>query len=87
MFEALKNIENKFFTDVGFNNADDQKKERMIVDEVNANNEATMSKCMLWLETMQESMERVNRMFNLDLGVKLRRIQQPAAEEAVTDVK
>ena len=39
------------------------------------------------LETMQESMERVNRMFNLDLGVKLRRIQQPAAEEAVTDVK
>lgn len=78
LFESLKNIENKFFTDMGFNNTNDQKKERMIVDEVNANNEATMSKCMLWLETMKSSMDRANKMFGLDLDVKLRNIPQPA---------
>ena len=81
LFESLKNIENKFFTDMGFNNTNNDKKERMIVDEVNANNEATMSKCMLWLETMKKSMERVNKMFGLDLSVKLRNIPQPAGGE------
>ena len=59
---------------MGFYNAV-EKKERLLVDEVNANNEATMSKCELWLETMQESMERANNMFGLDLGVKLRTIR------------
>ena len=77
LFESLKNIENKFFSDMGFNNTNDQKKERMIVDEVNANNEATMSKCRLWLETMKKSMERANNMFGLELDVKLRKIEQP----------
>lgn len=80
LFESLKNIENKFFTDMGFNNTNNQKKERMVVDEVNANNEATMSKCMLWLDTMKKSMKRANDMFGLSLGVKLRNIPQPAPD-------
>lgn len=85
LFESLKNIENKFFTDLGFNNTNNQKKERMIVDEVNANNEATMSKCMLWLETMKQSMQKANDMFGLNLDVKIRSIPQPAGGEP--DVK
>lgn len=80
LFESLKNIENKFYTDMGFYNAV-EKKERLLVDEVNANNEATMSKCTLWLETMRESMDLANNMFGLDLGVKLRKI----GTEGVTD--
>lgn len=72
LFESLKNIENKFFTDVGFNNANTEKKERLISDEVNANNEAIQGKARLWLETMRESMKDANEMFNLNLGVKLK---------------
>jgi len=71
LFESLKNIENKFYTDMGFYNAV-EKKERLLVDEVNANNEATMSKCSLWLETMKESMQAANDMFGLNLDVRLR---------------
>ena len=79
LFESLKNIEQKFYSDMGFYNSV-EKKERLLVDEVNANNESTMSKCMLWLETMRESMERVNRMFNLNLSVKLRSIEGGASD-------
>ena len=82
LFESLKNIENKFYTDMGFYNAV-EKKERLLVDEVNANNEATMSKCTLWLETMRESMERANAMFGLNLGVKLRTISTEGVTESV----
>ena len=74
LFESLKNIENKFYSDMGFYNSV-EKKERLLVDEVNANNESTMSKCQLWLETMRESMERANKMFDLDLRVDLRKIE------------
>lgn len=72
LFESLKNIENKFLTDMGFNNTNAEKRERLIVDEVNANNEAIQSKANLWLETMRESMDKVNRMFNLNLEVKFK---------------
>jgi len=82
LFESLKNIENKFYTDMGFYNAV-EKKERLLVDEVNANNEATMSKCTLWLETMRESMERANNMFGLNLNVKLRTIDTEGVAENV----
>lgn len=83
LFDSLKNIENKFYTDMGFNNANTQKKERMLVDEVNANNEATMSKCSLWLETMKKSMQRANAMFGLDLDVSLKRIRTEGGAENV----
>lgn len=69
LFIALKDIENKFLTDIGFNNINIQKKERMNVHEVDANNEAIKSKATLWLETMKESFSKANDMFNLDLQV------------------
>lgn len=78
LFESLKNIENKFLTDMGFNNTNAEKRERLIVDEVNANNEAIQSKASLWLETMRESMDKVNRMFNLNLGVKFKNFASSA---------
>lgn len=68
----MKTIEDQFNTIVGIPNANTQKRERMITDEVNANNVDTQSRINLWLETMQKDIEKVNKMFNLTISVKYR---------------
>lgn len=72
LLQTLTEIENKFNTLIGIKNANNEKKERMIVDEVNANNQDTRALCSVWLDCLQESFEKVNDMFDLNLSVKLR---------------
>ena len=68
----LATIENQFNTKMGIPNANTQKKERMIVDEVNANNADTQAISELILENVGETMEKVNDMFGLDLSISYR---------------
>lgn len=68
----LQTIENQFNTEIGIPNANTQKRERMIVDEVNANNIDTNAKISLWLETMKRDIEKVNNMFGLNISVSHR---------------
>ena len=72
---------NLFCTDVGIPNANFEKSSRLITDEVNANNDSTKSKALLWVETMKDGMERANEMFGLNLDVKLRFNYETTAEE------
>lgn len=58
---------NLFNTDVGIPNANFEKSERLITDEVNANNVDCMSKAVLWLETMKEGFSDVKRLYP-DIG-------------------
>lgn len=76
LLEALTTIENKFNTAIGINNANLQKRERLITDEVNANNEDIKALCSVWLESIQDSMQKVNDMFDLNLSVRLRERNQ-----------
>ena len=68
----MRTIENMFNTDVGIPNANTMKRERLISDEVNANNVDTQSKTMLWLETIRDGVDKVNSMFDTDITVKYR---------------
>lgn len=70
--DTLRRWEEMFCNEVGIPNIRSDKKERMIVDEVNSNNIECFTKAELWLETLKEGVEQTNKMFNLDLGVKLR---------------
>lgn len=72
VLDDMKKIEDRFNTDIGIPNANTQKRERLITDEVNANNVDTYSKAGLWLETMQRDVEKVNAMFGLNLKVRYR---------------
>ena len=72
LLEALTTIENKFCTMIGINNANLTKRERLITDEVNANNEDTRALCNVWLDSLKSSMDKANNMFNINLDVKLR---------------
>lgn len=72
LLNDMKTIEDQFNTIVGIPNANTQKRERMITDEVNANNVDTQSRVNLWLETMQKDIDKVNNMFGLNIAVKYR---------------
>lgn len=70
--DTLRRWEEMFCNEVGIPNIRSDKKERMIVDEVNSNNIECFTKAELWLETLKEGVEQTNKMFNLNLSVKLR---------------
>lgn len=72
ILEDMNKWEDKFNTDIGIPNANTSKRERMIVDEVNANNVDTTSKVQIWLETMRDCVKKVNDAYGLNITVKLR---------------
>lgn len=82
----MQTLEDQFNTDIGIPNANTQKRERLITDEVNANNVDTQSKVILWLETMRQGIDKVNAMFGLNLSVKYRyEAQNEPQETEVTE--
>lgn len=72
LLDDYKKTLDMFDTEIGIPNANTQKKERMITDEVNQNNIGTQTKAELWLETMKDGCKKVNAMFGLNIDVDLR---------------
>ena len=68
----LLKYEAMFCTAVGLPNANTEKKERMIVDEVNANNTETNSNAEMWLERFKIDAEKTNAMFGTNIAVDWR---------------
>lgn len=68
----IRKIEAMFDTEIGIPNANTDKRERLITDEVNANNVETMTRCELWLETLKDGINKTNEMFNLTINVDWR---------------
>ena len=56
-------IRNEFLTLLGINSANTTKRERQIVDEVNANNVDVRANIKLWKQNVEECCDRVNTMF------------------------
>lgn len=71
---TLKRVEANFDTEIGIPNANTDKRERLITDEVNANNVETFSKASLWLDNIRIGFDEVKKMFGLDLKVNFRNI-------------
>lgn len=68
----MRKIEAMFDTDIGIPNANTDKRERLVTDEVNANNVETSTKAELWLESLQKSAEETNNMFGTNISVNWR---------------
>lgn len=80
----LRKIECMFDTEIGIPNANTDKKERLITDEVNANNVEVATKAELWLESLKEGCSRVNKMFDVNISVDWR--VKPEIERGGQDV-
>lgn len=76
LLQTMNQIERMFESEIGIpNNGGIEKKERLISDEVNANNVSTYSKAALWLENLQTSCDEVNRMFGINVSIDWRKIK------------
>lgn len=80
LFEDLRKLEQRFDTAIGIPNANTDKKERLIVDEVNANNVETVTLCELWLEELKKGCAEANKMFGIEMGVDWR--HKPIAQSS-----
>ena len=63
--QAMRKIEQEFLTKIGLPNANTDKRERLITDEVNANNQETQILGDLWLETINRECAKARDMFDL----------------------
>ena len=72
MLSDMRKIEAMFSTEVGIPNANTDKKERLITDEVNANNVETATRCELWLEEIRKGLTKANEKYKLNLTVDWR---------------
>lgn len=65
-------IENESLTFLGFNNVAVDKKERLITDEAEANNELIDSFLQIQLSSIEEAFKKANEKYGLSMSVKLR---------------
>lgn len=66
------NIWNECLTALGINNANTEKRERLITNEVEANNEVIEICSDVMLKAREEACKRINEMFNLNISVRRR---------------
>lgn len=67
-----RKIINEFLTEIGINNTNLDKRERLTNDEVNANNDEVIANIQHWYDNISDGLKRANELFNLDLSVKIR---------------
>lgn len=72
LLEDLAKIDSRFNTEIGIPNVNIAKASGVGEAEVMANNIDTHSKSALWLETIKDSLEKVNEMFGLNITVSMR---------------
>lgn len=75
LMDYKKSVENELLTFLGQNNLPVDKKERLITDEANANNQLIQSFFDLQLEARERACETINELFGLNVSVTAR--QQP----------
>ena len=67
---------NEVFTDLGINNANMDKRERMVANEVEANNEQVKASEDVMLKVREEACRQINRIFGLNISVERRNLDQ-----------
>lgn len=70
----MRKLEAQFDTVIGIPNANTDKRERLVTDEVNANNFETLSRASMWLEELQKGCAIAEEMFNIQLSVNWRKL-------------
>lgn len=72
LYDLKTQVWNEALTYLGISNISNVKKERMITDEVNRNLGGTIASRYSRLESRQEAVEKINKMFGTDISVEYR---------------
>jgi hypothetical protein len=80
VIDKLDNHDTKIWNDIytffGINNANTEKKERLITDEANANNGAVSINAQTMLLTRKKACEQINVLFGTNISVELRDLSE-----------
>ena len=76
-----RKIMNEFLTRIGVNNANLDKRERLNVPEVEANDEEVDAAAQHWIKCVNEGLQVANKLYGLDLEFKKRELPQEGAED------
>ena len=68
----LRKIEAEFDTRIGVPNANTDKRERLITDEVNANNVETTILSDMWMDSIQDAIKKTKSMFGVEIKCERR---------------
>ena len=71
---------NECMTFLGVNNANMDKRERLVDDEVQANNEQVQASEDIFLKARQKACDEINKMFGLNISVKRRNLSKDVLE-------
>lgn len=81
-------IVNDFLSDVGIHNANTEKRERLVQNEVDSNHDEVRSGAEHWLETVNEGLRIANTLYGLDLKFRRKSFldrQQEVTEDEFTE--
>lgn len=78
-----KSVENELLTFLGLNNMPVEKKERIITDEANSNNQLIDNFCELQLEARKRAADAINEMYGLSIKVEKRQSYEQSADNIV----
>ena len=87
LISDLRKIEAEFDTKIGIPNANTDKRERLISDEVNANNAETSSISDLWLDTIRHGIDRTMKLFPDLPEIKVERRYNNAEQRDNVDIR
>lgn len=82
LLTALEKLDARLNTDIGIPNTNISKASGVTSDEVNANNLDTSAKVKLWLDTINEGLDKVNAHYRLQLKMKLRFDPEEVSQDA-----
>lgn len=83
--DSKRTIINEFLTAIGVNNANTDKRERLVTGEVDANNQELVANTTIWKENLKRCCDKINAMFNVGLSVTLQ-FDASNREESKDDV-
>lgn len=86
LIDARRSIINDFLTQIGVNNANTDKKERVITQEVNANNEEIELNLEVFTENLEKQNDAVKSMFGIDYSLKFREFDSRTNEVMPNDI-
>ena len=76
-----RKIMSEFLTEIGVNNANTDKRERLTDDEVRANDSEIQLNSSYWLEEMQEGFNKANDMFGLNIRIRVKDVYNTESED------
>lgn len=78
-------IINEFLTDIGYRNANRDKRERLNEEEVNVNLEEVRGSVEHWLLTIRDGLNKANELYNLNLNVSLREYRESGVRDELAE--